>query len=266
MVPINTSIEDMQKFVGYLSRQVGWVEAGKVEKTLGSTATDDRKISAMVAFGLVQRDGINFKASPRGHLFMSDQAKALGESVRDFELYRSTVEWLRYQGKSQATAVEIGQYWENSHADTLGDRSGSTLKAGAVCFGRVVEGAGLGSFVVGRGGKETRLEVDQVAVESFVDGAQVPTPTDETDAAVAAPKSIDATPAEVAPVSETLLPAQSANPTPAASPTVAVSASPNVHVNVEIHIAADATAGTVREIFRNMARYVLDKHVEDDDD
>ncbi|WP_314216115.1 hypothetical protein [Pseudarthrobacter equi] len=50
---------------------------------------------------------------------------------------------------------------------------------------------------------------------------------------------------------------------PPAHPSVQVSASPNVHVNVEIHIAANATADTVKEIFRNMARYVLDKHVDD---
>ncbi|WP_216841505.1 hypothetical protein, partial [Clavibacter michiganensis] len=49
------------------------------------------------------------------------------------------------------------------------------------------------------------------------------------------------------------------------APTVNVSTSPSVHVNVEIHIAADATADTVREIFKNMARYVLDKTIDDDD-
>ena len=46
---------------------------------------------------------------------------------------------------------------------------------------------------------------------------------------------------------------------------VHVSASPSVHVNVEVHIAADAEADTVREIFKNMARYVLNKPVDDDD-
>lgn len=135
-----------------------------------------------------------------------------------------------------------------------------------------MEGAGLGSFIVGRGGKETRLELDQSAVTRFVDGEQTPTTPDDataedtattdspgtsTDSTIAAPAAVP-TPA-VGPVQP------SPSPPVIQQPTVQLSASPSVHVNVEIHIAADATADTVREIFRNMARYVLDKPLDDDD-
>jgi len=40
-----------------------------------------------------------------------------------------------------------------------------------------------------------------------------------------------------------------------ASPTLLVG--PGIHINIEIHIAADASAETVEEIFKNMRRYVL---------
>jgi hypothetical protein len=36
-----------------------------------------------------------------------------------------------------------------------------------------------------------------------------------------------------------------------------VAVGPGVHINIEIHIAADASAATIEEIFRNMRRYVL---------
>jgi hypothetical protein len=36
-----------------------------------------------------------------------------------------------------------------------------------------------------------------------------------------------------------------------------VSLSPGININIEIHIAADASADTVQEIFKNMRRYVL---------
>jgi hypothetical protein len=42
-----------------------------------------------------------------------------------------------------------------------------------------------------------------------------------------------------------------------AAPQVTVQASPAIHINLEIHIAADATADTVAEIFKNMRKYVL---------
>jgi hypothetical protein len=44
-------------------------------------------------------------------------------------------------------------------------------------------------------------------------------------------------------------------PAPNLVPAVAVG--PAIHINVEIHIAADASAETVEEIFKNMRRYVL---------
>jgi hypothetical protein len=56
---------------------------------------------------------------------------------------------------------------------------------------------------------------------------------------------------DIKPVEKTFLPTLS--PTPASG----VSISPGVHINIEIHIAADASAGTVEEIFKNMRRYVL---------
>jgi len=42
---------------------------------------------------------------------------------------------------------------------------------------------------------------------------------------------------------------------PDVQPTFSVG--PGVHINIEIHIAADASAETVEEIFKNMRRYVL---------
>lgn len=259
MIPIKTSLDDIQKVLGYMARQVGWVEMTKVEKALGGT--DDRKLGTMVEFGLLLRDGGNIKVAPRGISFNGgDQSGAMREVLSEVELYRSTLEWVHYQAKSEVTATEIGQYWESSHTDTLGNLRGSTLKDGAVTFGRVVEGAGLGTFTIGRGGKETRVVFSLPEVERAIDGTSVvAVETADTQKAPVAPAS-DPTPAPAVHAA-----VDAPGHTPSAPPTVSVSASPSVHVNVEIHIAADATADTVREIFRNMARYVLDKHVEDDD-
>lgn len=261
MVPIKTSVEDIQKLLGYLNKQIGWVEGTKVEKALGSQ--DDRKLGAMVEFGLILRDGGNLRVTERGQLFASDQIAALRDVLSSVELYSATLEWVHYGKRAEATAAEVGQYWEASHADTLGGLKGSTLKDGAVTFGRVVAGAGLGTFLVGRGGKETRTTFDLAGVDSLVNGtpaagAEATHEVDEAETPAPA-ATLDPTPptTPATPESQTL-------PAPTAPPTVTVATSPSVHVNVEIHIAADATADTVREIFKNMARYVLDKQIADD--
>lgn len=256
MVPMKTSVEDIQKLLGYLGKQVGWVEIAKAEKALGPI--DDRKSGAMVEFGLILRDGGNLKLTDLGHQFNSDKQASLRQVLLDVELYRATLEWIHYRGKAETTATEIGQYWEASHSDTLGGIRGETLKNGAVCFGRIVDGANVGSFTVGRGGKETRISFDAAALEALVNGAMVPAPSVLADDAATAPASTVAEPAAI--------PAAVPSPVVNAPAAVSLTTSPSVHVNIEIHIAADATADTVREIFKNMARYVLDKPVNDEID
>ncbi|GHD50890.1 hypothetical protein D9V29_11620 [Mycetocola manganoxydans] len=259
MVPVKTSVEDIQKLLGYLGKQIGWVEQSKIEKALGSL--DDRKVGAIVEFGLILRDGGNLRATERGQLFNSDPQAALREVLDSVELYRATLEWVHYGSRSEATAAEIGQYWEASHADTLGARQGSTLKDGAVCFGRIVDGAGLGSFTVGRGGKETRVSFAASGVDSLVNGVTAPSATDDAEDEPDSPAPATPEAPTRASSIQTVLPSAEAF---APTPSLSVSTSPSVHVNVEIHIAADATSDTVREIFKNMARYVLDKPIADD--
>jgi len=257
MIPIKTSIDDIQKVLSFLGRQVGWTEPARVERALGSQ--DDRKIGAMVEFGLVTRDNGNLKITELGKEFNTDQPAALRKVLTGVELYRSTLEWVHY-GKSELTAAEIGQYWEASHAEAVGNVSGTTLKDGAVCFGRMVDGAGIGTFTLGRAGKETRVSFRPAEVDALVNGVDTvvddgaPSDAPEPDGGSSVEPNQGA--------GETPVPPAGATPTP--PPVVTVAASPSVHVNVEIHIAADATADTVREIFKNMARYVLDKPVTDD--
>ena len=263
MVPIKTSLEDIQKVLGYMARQVGWVEMTKVEKALGGI--DDRKVGAMVEFGLILRDGANIKVAPRGLTFNAgDQKRAMREVLSEVELYRATLEWVHYQGKSEITATEIGQYWESSHTDTIGNLRGGT-KDGAVCFGRVVEGAGLGAFTIGRGGKETRVTFNLAEVEGLMDGATAQTDGNYLDAGHSDLMGAGTHTQSV--LSEPL-------PAPPVTPmAIGRSATHGCYFDQPQHSRErGSTSRPTRrrtplgEIFRNMARYVLDKSVGDDDD
>ncbi|WP_068251841.1 hypothetical protein [Rathayibacter tritici] len=260
-VPVKASIEDIQKIMGFLSRQIGWVESARIEKAFG--ALDDRKVAAMVEFGLVLRDGKNLRTTDRGQLFNTETKAALREVLLSVDLYKSTLDWVHYGKRDAVTTAEIGQYWEASHKDTIGNLSGITLGSGAVTFGRVIAGAAAGKFTVGRGGKETRIEFDLPVIDLMVTGqpdVEEPTLSDEVDPAADATEKQTLVP-EGSPTQPAAIERQVVPP----APSVNVSASPSVHVNVEIHIAADATADTMREIFKNMARYVLEKTIDDDD-
>ncbi len=242
-----------------MNKQIGWVEQTKLQKTLGATTADDRKTASMVALGFLQRDGGNLKLTARGRKFAGgDQATALRDAIADNDLYRSTIEWIHYGRREVLTAAEIGQHWEDHHNDILGGLKAGTLKDGAVCFGRIAEGAALGTFKVGRAGKETRFNSDLASVAQFIESSpNVAEPMENTTSDgddVAGEASVLESPPSIA-----ADPVEATRPVTTPAQSTTTSTSPNVHVNVEIHIAADATAETVKEIFKNMARYVLDK-------
>lgn len=257
MIPINTRIEDIESVLAFMSRQVGWIAVDKAKKSLGAKLLDDRKIAAMAYLGLIDRDGNNLKATAAGMRFNGgERVETLREGLLQTELYRSTVEWLHFGAKTEVTAVEVGQYWQAHHQDNVGDVNGDRLKDGAVFFFRVADAAKLGTLTIGRGGKETRFTASPVEISGALDA--VP---DDSEPSATPP--VEAVSEAVVDTNDVATPLAVPASVVQAPPTVSVSTSPSVHVNVEIHIAADATAETVKEIFRNMARYVLDKHVDD---
>ena len=49
----------------------------------------------------------------------------------------------------------------------------------------------------------------------------------------------------------------------AAQPIAAPSPSPSLHIDIQVHIHPDADATQVKEIFKNMAKYLYDKDIDE---
>jgi hypothetical protein len=264
MIPIKATVEDLDKLLAYLRTSFGWVALAKVKATLDSKTTDNRKLDAAKYIGLINRDGQNIEITDDGRAYASakddnEKHAIMAKQLATSELYLETVSWMFHAPKSNPTKTDVGEQWHKHHTDLLGGAAGAALGDGVLFFMRVAEAAGLGKFITaGKGRPETYFKDDRAAIEDFaakyILGGGVP------EAAVEPQKAIASLPA----VSATAASGTAAAPSfaPATAPTVSVQASPAVHINVEIHIAADATAETVAEIFKNMRRYVLNNPAE----
>lgn len=256
MLPIKTTIEDIDSLSAYLKTQVGWVPLDRVKKTIEGKLADNRKLEAQKRLGLLDRDGTNLKLSDRGRKYATTDDAAtkeqiLQDALRSVQLYKDTIEWLHYSKVSDPTKTELGVYWHDKHADQLEGAQGAALTDAVIFFMRVAGAAGLGKFTRGAGAKpDSYLKTDSAAIEAFV--------TSKSTVDDASPNKDDE-----AKTSDVDQPA--ANSDEPTIPTVKVATSPAVHVNVEIHIAADATAETVAEIFKNMRRYVLNSPADVDE-
>lgn len=247
MLPIKTTIEDIDALGAYLKGQVGWVPLERVKKTIDGKYADNRKLEALKRIGLLERDGANIKLSERGREYATatdeeQKQDLMKQALREVPLYVETIEWMHHSKVEDPSKTAVGNYWHDKHQNGLEGAQGAALTDAVIFFMRVAGEAGLGKFTRGSKAKtDSYLKTNAVAIEEFVTGK-----TAESSGPL---EGIAGTP-EGAAVGHPPV-------TPTGTPPITVGASPAIHVNIEIHIAADATAETVAEIFKNMRTYVL---------
>lgn len=251
-------MEDVDKITGYLRTQVGWIGLDRLRGALESKYGDNRKVEALRYIGLLERDGQNVKLSDAGRKYAtatdeSVRASVLRDAIRSIPLYVQTIEWMHFSGKTEATRTDVGNRWHDHSSTLLEGAQGAALTDAVIFFLRLAAAAGLGKFIAaGNNRPETLLRGDVAAIEYFAAGpASVPPPSDADSANGSVDHAVPPSPASTA-----------ASTTRTA---VAVATSPAIHVNIEIHIAADATAKTVEEIFKNMRKYVLSAPADGDE-
>ena len=246
MLPLKTTIEDLNALTAYLKTQVGWIQIDKVKKAIPSKHADNRKLEATRYVGLIDREGSTIKLTDPGRNYSSsadDAAKAriLRDLIRQIPLYHQTAEWMHFSSKDAPTKTEVANYWHDSHGSELQGAAGAALTDATIFFLRLMGAAELGKYIgAGNNRPETYLKVDTEALREYVAGE------------AAAPETPSPRGPETA-ATETGPPSSLPVPGP-----VNVTSSPAVHINVEIHIAADAEPATIEEIFKNMRKYVLD--------
>jgi hypothetical protein len=258
MLPLKTTIEDLDVLLGYLRPLINWVPLIKAKSALDSKITDNRKLEAAKYVGLIKRDGQNIAISDAGREYISsvdDASKAavMSRLLANCPLYVATVEWMYHSKKFEPVKIAVAEQWHKHHSDLLEGAQGTALTDAVVFFMRFADSAGLGQFIrAGNNRPETYFKGDSESISAFVKQLESSNRTGEEignndEEEIATGVDVLGAPTVVTPASGV----------PLEGPRASVQTSPAVHINVEIHIAADATAETVAEIFKNMRKYVL---------
>jgi len=242
-LPIKTTEEDIEVLANYLDNRVGLVPLAQLRSTVAARHGDNRKIEAMRFVGLLERNGEDVKLTDEGHAFARAREEKREEIVaarlRDAPLYAQTLEWMHFQQQLEPTKTQVAQFWHDKQGSRLEGAAGAALTDAAIFFMRLVGMSGLGKFIAAGTGRDTHVEMDPGRLATFVTGLSPGAVGDGESAATAA------------------IPETPQHPQVQAAVSQSATVSGGVHVNIEIHVAADAKADTVREIFRNMRRYVL---------
>lgn len=127
MLPIKTTVDDIDAICAYLKTHVGWVPIDKAKKTIDPKVLDGRKLEAYRRLGFVERDGTNIKLSQRGRAYAtatddSGRQAALAEGLRDVQLYVDTLEWIHHSHINEPSKTTVGNHWYDNFQGQLEGR------------------------------------------------------------------------------------------------------------------------------------------------
>lgn len=164
-LPLITSPEDVEAIVGYLRPKATGAETPEARAALGTSVMDGRKVSGYEHWGFVTQEGGKIKLTSLGRRFAradeAERQQIFGEVINSKKAYRMGADWIYHQGFEQVPVADLAALWVEHLPQELGTDSEDTVRKQVTCFFQLAEGAGLGEYKLGRGGKPTRFVVNR---------------------------------------------------------------------------------------------------------
>ena len=173
-LPIMLDISDLDSWTSYLRTKPTGTTVKEAEGVLGKTVTDGRKISGLISWGLVQRDGdkVTLTADGRSYAMGGEESKTklLTGVVQKHPPYLGTLEWAAHNAIETMTSADVVARWLDYYRGEVGSDNETSLNRMAVCFFYLLQGAGFGNLTIGRRGMQTRFDLDLAAAKEVVYG------------------------------------------------------------------------------------------------
>lgn len=178
-LPRATRSEDIKGIAKYLITKPTGATFKELKAVLGPKIIDARKIAAFQILKVVSREGDRVKLTSdvgrrMGRGGDEEFSKVLLLQIGQIPAYKGVLEWAHHNGLSELAASEVGAHWHEHYRSELGTDTDSEIGFRAVCFLQLCGGAGLGRFVMGRRGQESRLVVHREVLGAFARGEGMP--------------------------------------------------------------------------------------------
>ncbi len=174
-LPTRATLDDIEHTCKYLAGKPTGATLKDISSIVGEKLADSRRISALQSWGLIeiQEDG-KYKVTELGRLSTKgDEGRneAMKEVLRRTNAYLAILERAAHRKEDSIIINDVGAHWHNHHKNEASDND-ETLKAQAISFFQVAEGAGLGTMIVGRRGQQTRFSFSFDRLKAFVHGTE----------------------------------------------------------------------------------------------
>jgi hypothetical protein len=261
MLPQRGSPEDAYRVVEYLQTKPTGEDLDDIRATLQDNLTTSRKLRTYEAWGVIDSTQGNIKLEPEARDLTNESYRPefFREVLNEIHPYRKLLESAYHNEAEQITKTKAATFLFDNFPDEVGTDSNSLIEEMATCLFKVCDEAGIGEYIVGRGGKSTRLEISEDSLHDFISEFVHGSEEDETD--VQSHSSED----------EEGVTTQEEDEVDSAGDSTdgqALSASqlerlkeekgvsPSFHIDIAIHISPDADADQIDQIFESMANHL----------
>lgn len=198
-LPVKTTMEDVDKVVAYLKSKPTGATVAEAKGIIDAKHLDGRKLNAYRTWGLITHEGGRISLTDDGRRIArqpDERSNVLLGAIDRLRPYRAAIEWAHHQGFDTITLEDLAAQWHTHHSEAIGQVSETSLKDAVTCFFNLAEGAALGTYILGRRGTPTRLELDKSAVARFAEAGPSAPPwagpeVAAQDAGVDVPESSD---------------------------------------------------------------------------
>jgi hypothetical protein len=170
-LPIFATANDVREVVRFLNKRPQGITIVEATNADQRRIFEPRKISAYEFWGIISRTGERLMLSSLGHELaqkLEPETRVYRRVLSNTELYRSVLEWLYQQSLQLVTHLNVAAYWQDYHAETVGQYDDKSLEGHVVCFFHLCQAAGLGLVTLGKRGQLTRLRVEQDELEAYL--------------------------------------------------------------------------------------------------
>ncbi len=169
-LPTKTFVEDIEKLCGFLAKKPTGATAKEAKAVVDPRHLDPRKIGALKHWNLIDENGEKLKLRDLGRSFIRGTKEQreiiLRGVVTATRPYMALVERAEHNHEDSITSNDAAAHWHDHFPDEVG-KSEDYLNDQVLCFFNLAQGAGLGTFTLGRKGNPTRFVWDLAAITAF---------------------------------------------------------------------------------------------------
>jgi hypothetical protein len=175
LLPYQGSQDDIDKILAYLKTKPMGSKEVDLKAALSAKYADPRKYGFFDLIDLFSRDNGIFKLKSTGINYLNGEQEQKKQLIRTaiskFKPYYAILEWAYHNNEDSLDADNTKLYWVQHFEQDIDLQNRYRLDGAPLTFFSLCDMGGIGTFIIGRRGGKSRLEINREELANFIKSA-----------------------------------------------------------------------------------------------